>query len=395
MGNDSSSTQRPQQVSKVQIEIVLAKVKNYVMLERDRKIETLKKQEGKLLEITQKKSYEITELRTNAVSIINNLKWIKGANIVLVYVKQLAEHTIALERGQKDPSEIVELIPGISTVIWATGPLNLAAIQEFNHIVTRNFSKKLTQEATAGERVDNQLKKNFSNLIPTAIEFDEYIKGFLSRHKNQIDDANKKCLMDSVINLNKNFGGKFGAPPSQYDPSSYNPNGDTTIAMSTLPDPMGQINLKDGESLDFNLDELNLDDSKPNAGDSKPPGGGGSGGGSFVHNQSQQPGSQNFQGSQQPGSQNFQGSQHPGKFNGSQQPGTFNQSQQPGTFNGSQQPGTFNGSQQPGSQNFMKSQNQPDPFGDSLNNLGNTQQPTNNISNQSNAEYDFMNELEN
>lgn len=132
MGNNA---QKPlvQPVNQIQLDIVCKKITAYIELERDRKLEQLKKDEAKLLEICQKHNVDITEIRTNSISNINLIKWIKGANIVLQYVKTLNEHTIALERGQHDVTTINELRPAICSLVWSTNPLNLSCIQEWNY----------------------------------------------------------------------------------------------------------------------------------------------------------------------------------------------------------------------------------------------------------------------
>ena len=235
MGGSQVKNANPNPLTKITIDIVCAKVRQYIVVERDRKIEQLFRQEGRLLESVKKTHLEVTELRTNAVSNINLLKWIQGANMVYHYVKILEAHSLALERGQYNPQEIAELLPSISSVIWSTGPLNLTAINEFNYLVNRHFSQTLYQEARAGKNVDEKLKKNFATLLPTAFEIDDYLKDFFRRHGDQIDDNMRKEHLNSMMKYNKEHGGKYGAPPSNYDPSDINTKkGDQTTIISNF-----------------------------------------------------------------------------------------------------------------------------------------------------------------
>lgn len=241
MGNNQPNTIR-KPVTKAQLDIVLSKVQQYIMLERNRKVEMLMKQEKVLIEMAKRPHIEITELRTKAISNINLLKWIQGANIVLNYAKTLGNYTMALERGQYNYDEMKELIPAVNTLIWSTNKLNLSAIVEFNILCQTHFGPSLLENARAGNLVDEKLKRNFSGLIPTVFEIDDYLKDLFNRFTNDIDKPTRDQLMNSIIDHNKNFGGKFGAPPSNYDPSiagntTINPQDQTTI-MSQLPEPI-------------------------------------------------------------------------------------------------------------------------------------------------------------
>jgi len=174
-------------VTKIQLDIVLSKVYNYIKLERDRKVEMLMKQEKALIEFCTNRNIEVTELRTKAITNINLLKWIQGSNIVLHYVKTLMNYTMALERGQHNPSEMTELVPAVNTLIWSTQKLNLSAIVEFNIMIQQHFGPGYVLQARQGHLVDEKLKKNFSGLIPTVFEIDDYLKDFFRRFSNDID----------------------------------------------------------------------------------------------------------------------------------------------------------------------------------------------------------------
>lgn len=202
----------------------------------------LMKQEKVLIEMASKPQIEITELRTKAITNINILKWVQGANIVLNYTKTLSNYTMALERGQHNPSEMSELIPAINTLIWSTSRLNLGAIVEFNMMVGHHFGPQTLAAARSGYLVDEKLKRNFNGLLPTVFEIDDYLKDFFRRFANDIDKDLRNQHLNSILNHNKNFGGKFGAPPSNYDPSTI---GNTTVAgdetkigMSEFADPI-------------------------------------------------------------------------------------------------------------------------------------------------------------
>jgi len=195
----------------------------------------LMKQEKVLIEMASKPTMEITELRTKAINNINLLKWIQGANIVLNYAKTLTNYTMALERGQHNPSEMSELIPAVNTLIWSTSRLNLSAIVEFNIIIGQHFGPSTLACARSGYLVDEKLKRNFNGLLPTVFEIDEYLKDFFRRFSNDIDKDLRNQHLNSIINHNKNFGGKFGAPPSNYDPS--------TVCNTTVPGDVTKIDI--------------------------------------------------------------------------------------------------------------------------------------------------------
>ena len=199
----------------------------------------LMKQEKVLIEMASKPNAEITELRTKAITNINLLKWVQGANIISNYNKTLMNYTMALERGQHNPSEMSELIPAVNTLIWSTSRLNLSAIVEFNIMVGQHFGPSAVAQARSGYLVDEKLKRNFNGLLPTVFEIDEYLKDFFRRFANDIDKDQRNQLLNSIVDHNKNFGGKFGAPASNYDPPTIGNTtviGDQTMITSEMPD---------------------------------------------------------------------------------------------------------------------------------------------------------------
>merc|ERR1712183_712628 len=139
------------------------------------------KLEKDVIGVTQGGDVQVTDLRTEVITNINLLKWIQGANIVLHYVKTLQNYTIALERGQYNPSEMQELLPAVNTILWSTTRLNLGAIVEFNVMIQRHFGPGCLKMARDGYMVDEKLKRNFNQMLPTVFEIDDYLKDFFRR----------------------------------------------------------------------------------------------------------------------------------------------------------------------------------------------------------------------
>ena len=197
MGNSQQQQKLPKHkpATKIQIEIALKTVLAHVVLERDRRIELLKKAEMELkskIENANINSWEdlqtprnsefIKNLTHEAFSNVKHIQWIQGANIVQNYVKLLADRSLYLERGQYDAKSIEELRPAIATVIYSTHVLNLKAVQAFNSIIEQCFNPAIVESSFKGLYVDEKLKRLFSTLLPPPQELHDYIKGLLKRY---------------------------------------------------------------------------------------------------------------------------------------------------------------------------------------------------------------------
>ena len=171
--------------TRIQIELLINQMKSHTTLERDRKVEGLMKQEADLLTVVKARGKLNDGLSQKCYGIVGSLKWIKGANITLQYLRSLESHTIQLEKGQTHPEEVQELVPAISTIIWASTHLNLKVLTEWTKFVDEHLAgmnQKWVNSAKDGENVDEAIKKNFKSLLPTPMEIDLYLKSFFARN---------------------------------------------------------------------------------------------------------------------------------------------------------------------------------------------------------------------
>jgi hypothetical protein len=171
--------------TKIQIELLIAQMKSQTTGERDLRVEALMNSEASLLAVVKARGKLNNWLCQYCYGNVGSLKWIKGANITLQYLRSLESHTIQLEKGQTHPEEVQELVPAIATVIWASTHLNLKVLTEWTKFVDENLAgmnQKWVNSAKDGENVDEAIKKNFKSLLPTPMEIDLYLKSFFARN---------------------------------------------------------------------------------------------------------------------------------------------------------------------------------------------------------------------
>jgi DNA-binding transcriptional MerR regulator len=125
----------------------------------NKRVEQLKKHEKTILNSLHSGNYSPEDVRAKSVSSLHHLRFIEGCRSVGVNLQQLKEHSEILAKAQTDPSLLEEFRGTINTIIWASIPLKLSALSEFNQMISDNFSNELIKEAKSGQYVDRRVTK--------------------------------------------------------------------------------------------------------------------------------------------------------------------------------------------------------------------------------------------
>lgn len=161
MGNSKSKLTRGK------IESVIYEAYLHVENQMIRRIEQLKKHEKSIFSLLNSGNYPPESIRTKSVSSINHLKFINGCKIVGNCLQQLKEHSEVLESAQKNPALIQQFTPSINSIIWATKPLQLDSLKQFNSMITKFFNKQAIMEAKQGKMVDRRVRLIIFNIQAT------------------------------------------------------------------------------------------------------------------------------------------------------------------------------------------------------------------------------------
>lgn len=268
MGNDQSA-RIIKPLQKFDVEIVCEKIYRHLILQRDRKINELATKERELSEKMRqnKKSYEDTIIEIG--SLVNILKYITAAKIVIRYSQLIKEHSILIADSCKknDFSPIRELSPYFEGIVWSSSRLNLSYIKEFNDLIKMHFRENDVNEILKFNKVDKDLKECFASIEPRPEEVENYLMKFLERHK--IEDFKWPPGTGPNVNHPKGFaplppqnqygqapnqgGQNYGQPPNygQPQPQNYGQPPNYIQGQAFQPPNYGQGMMNPGNNQNF------------------------------------------------------------------------------------------------------------------------------------------------
>lgn len=183
MGSEKSKPVKP--LSKLDVEITSEKVYQYLTLNIDRKANELMKKEFELRDKLKAKNMAYEDIVLELSSIVNIFKYIKAAKIVRRYCQTIKEHSVQIVEAcsTRNFATVRELVPYFEGIVWASEKLNLNCIKEFNAIFYTHFGPEAYKSMRESRFVDNELRGCFASIEPTPPEVNEYLIGFLQRHK--------------------------------------------------------------------------------------------------------------------------------------------------------------------------------------------------------------------
>lgn len=183
MGSETSKPIKP--LTKLDVEITSEKVIQYLTLAIDRKANELMKKEYELRDKLKAKNMPYEDIVIELSSIVNCFKFIKAAKIVRRYCQMVKEHSMQIVEAcaTRNFASIRELIPYFEGIVWSSDKLNLSYIKEFNALFYTHFGPDVYKSMKESKFVDNELRNCFASIEPTPVEINEYLFGFIERHK--------------------------------------------------------------------------------------------------------------------------------------------------------------------------------------------------------------------
>ena len=253
MGNDPPKKVDPL-ADKRKFEIACLKTKAYLEVYRDKRQNSANAKEKHLLQClslpTRSKQDEVQK----AMTIIGDLNYVKACNIVIRNCDILRDNSMHIIDSRGRPDRIPNLLPCIDTVCWAAKPLNLLCIGELKSLVDEFFGKGYLEAYQKGERVDQELKDCFKEVIPTPNTVNDYFVNLGEKNGIPLESINRAGHefgrnqpppsqnnyypyqpQDAYPPPNNNFGGYPPPPPPNYQPQF----GGASFGQGAFPPPGG------------------------------------------------------------------------------------------------------------------------------------------------------------
>jgi hypothetical protein len=190
MGNDPPKKRDPI-ADKRKFEIACLKTKAYLEVYRDKRQNSASSKEKHLLQClslpTRSKQDEVQK----AMTIIGDLNYVKACNIVIRNCEILRDNSMHIIDSRGRPDRIPKLLPCVDTVCWAAKPLNLLCIGELTALIDDFFGKGYLEAYQKGERVDQELKDCFKDVIPTPIAINDYFVNLSDKNGFPLESINR------------------------------------------------------------------------------------------------------------------------------------------------------------------------------------------------------------
>lgn len=213
MGNEPPKKKSDPIADKRKFEIACLKTKAYLEVYRDKRLNSGNSKEKHLLQClslpTRSKQDEVQK----AMTIIGDLNYVKACNIVIRNCEILRDNSMHIIDSRGAPDRISNLLPCVDSVCWASKPLNLLCIGELKSLVDEFFGKGYLESYQKGERVDQELKDCFKEVIPSPPTVNDYFVNL--SEKNGIP-------LESINRAGHEFA-QHQAPPSQNNYYPYQP----------------------------------------------------------------------------------------------------------------------------------------------------------------------------
>lgn len=178
------TNQSKKKLNKFDFELALEKIYQYLLLNRNRRINELMEKE-RLLK-TKIENNQITPEMVNIelMAIVSVFKLLKATKIVLRYTKLLKDRSISIVESQnnQDYKNVQDLKPYFEGIVWSTDKLNLNIIKEFKILCVEYFGIYNVNKMQKFEKLDVELKNCFATVEPTHREISDYLEKFNKRY---------------------------------------------------------------------------------------------------------------------------------------------------------------------------------------------------------------------
>ena len=222
MGNEPPKKADPL-ADKRKFEIACLKTKAYLEVYRDKRQNSGNSKEKHLLQClslpTRSKQDEVQK----AMTIIGDLNYVKACNIVIRNCEILRDNSMHIIDSRGRPDRIPNLLPCVDTVCWAAKPLNLLCISELKSLIDDFFGKGYLEAYQKGERVDQELKDCFKEVIPTPNTVNDYFVNLSEKNGIPLESINRaghEFAQNQAPAPQNNYYPY--QPPEAYPPPAYN-----------------------------------------------------------------------------------------------------------------------------------------------------------------------------
>ena len=171
-------------LEKFDFEMALEKIYQYLILNRNRKINELMDKERKLREKMENNGITTEMVNVELMAIVSLFKYIKATKIVLRYTKLLKDKSISIVEAQnsQDYKYVQDLKPYFEGIVWSTDKLNLNIISEFRVLCVEYFGIYNVNKMQKFEKLDLELRSCFASIEPTHREISDYLEKFKERY---------------------------------------------------------------------------------------------------------------------------------------------------------------------------------------------------------------------
>ena len=189
---------------KQKLEINCYKIKGYLELNRERKLNDAKNKEKLLIKAITSPNRARQDEIEKARIIITGLNYVKACDILIRYSEIIKDKSMIIIENRKDHQKIVDLIPFLETIIWSVKYMGIDILLEFQEYIIYLFGTEFKEAIEKSLRIDPDLKACFENLVPTPIEVNNYM----------VDLSEKNSLPLEKINEVGHEFARQGGPPT-------------------------------------------------------------------------------------------------------------------------------------------------------------------------------------
>lgn len=194
-------------IEKQKLEINCYKIKGYLEINRDRRLNEAKAKEKVLLNSITSPDRSRQDEAEKARVIISGLNYVKACEILIRYSEILRTNSIIIIENRKDQQKIIDLIPFIENIIWSVKYMGIDNLLEFQQYILYLFGNEFLEAIEKSLRIDPELKSCFENLIATPQEINDYFADLAARYNLPLEKINEAGHEFAKGSPPKGYGG--------------------------------------------------------------------------------------------------------------------------------------------------------------------------------------------
>lgn len=194
----------------VDLEIMLNKLIQHLILARDRKLNEIALKEQELRTAMTIGWKTDKDVFFDIVDLVNSVKHVKAITIITSHCPLLRNNSMRIVDALKSNklSKISDLEPILQNLIWTSVRLDLVCLHEFTNFVKNNFGAGILKEIQRFDKIHKELLECFSKAEPDPVEIIVYLEAFTERQQiSQLIADHKSHIsikQQTVIGVNNN-----------------------------------------------------------------------------------------------------------------------------------------------------------------------------------------------